>query len=212
MAKPVYIYWEGSFHDGAYQTAGDQESDAYDSPSRVKVDYRNLLQLAITNRPVKRAVFSGTVPPILRWLWKKLEEQGTKVDTSVYGFDADCPQLQIFMLHDCLETLETPGTAVFVTEGGEETNLKGVDSFKLVLERMHSVGWSVELLSWEQTCDTQMKKWVATNGHFINLENHYKSITYLEPEMMAPPRPVAPLDLTGRPGAGIIHIKQEGQQ
>lgn len=130
------------------------------------------------------------------------------MDTSVYGFDANCPQLQFFMLHDCLETLETPGNVVF----REETNLKGVDSFKLVLERMHSMGWSVELLSWGHTCDAQMKEWVATNGHFINLENHYKSITYLEPEMMAPPRPVAPLDLTGRPGSGIIHIKQESQQ
>ena len=212
MAKPVYIYWDGSFHNGAYQTARIQDSDAHGSASRVKVDYRNLLQLATANRPVKRAVFSGTVPPILRWLWKTLEEQGTKVDTSVYGFDENCPQLQLFMLHDCLETLETPGTVVFVTEGREEKNLEGVDSFKLVLERMHSVCWSVELLSWGQTCDTQMKEWVATNGNFVNLENYYKSITYLEPEMMAPPRPVAPLDLTGRPGAGIIHIKQEGQQ
>ena len=201
-SKPVYLYFDGSVGRSMCLAAPDQEKGStYD---RLKLDYKNLLRLATADRPLKRAVLCGSVPPTLRWLWKEFENKGVSVETAIDGLDSDrsipCnQQLQLFMLHDCLGSVGSPGTAVLATEGKADEGTKDVNKLQSVLEKMYKVGWAVEVLSWESTCDPQLRDWVTKNGAFVSLDKFFMSITSLEPDLTSLPREVAPLDLSKRP-------------
>lgn len=41
-------------------------------------------------------------------------------------------------------------------------------------------GWDIEIYAWETTCSKALKQYAETNGHFINLEDFYYSVTYIK--------------------------------
>ena len=47
--------------------------------SRVRINFRNLVTLAHAQRPVRKIVAAGSVPPELKRLWYKMEEWGAEL-------------------------------------------------------------------------------------------------------------------------------------
>ena len=76
-------------------------------------------------------------------------------------------------------------------------------AFHSDLERMRRRGWRVEVLSWRHSCNRGMQSWAGQNGTFIALDDHYESVTFLEPPApgrpLADPRAAQPVDLSRRP-------------
>ena len=108
--------------------------------------------------------------------------------------------LQTAMLRDAFDHNGDPGIAALPTgDGGGFSDGVG---FHADLERMHSRGWRIEALSWRDSCNRRMREWAERNGRFAAPGDCCDSTAFAERSMpgdpVAPPRPPAALDLTGR--------------
>ena len=201
----VFAYWDNSnIFISARQVAAEKEGpDAY---YRVRIDFRNILQLANAGRHIEHAVAVGSIPPELRHVWNRLEGEGVSVllleRGAVHGGEQGVDHtLQTAMLRDGYDYNGDPGIAVLLT--GDGAGFYDGVGFHADLERMHGRGWRVEVISWRHSCNSRMRAWAERNGKFIALDDFYDSVTFLEPPMpgqpIGGPRYPAPLDLARRP-------------
>ena len=200
----VFIYWDNSNIFISAQNAA-AEREGWDARPRVRIHFSSLLRLASAGRPIERAVAVGSVPPELRHVWNRLENEGVEVELvergALHGREVGVDQiLQTHMLRDALDHNGDPGIAVMLTGDGAGF-MDGV-GFHADLTRMHNKGWRIEVLSWKHSCNRRMREWAENNGVFVALDDYYDGITFLEPPAagspVAQPRWVQPLDLTGR--------------
>ncbi len=200
----VFIYWDNSnVFISAQQVAIEREGET--ARPRVRIHFRNLLELASAGREIEHAVAVGSIPPELGLVWNALENEGVAVQKLERGLMQGREQgvdqaLQTVMLRDGLDYNGDPGIAVLLT--GDGAGFDDGVGFHADLERMHRRGWRIEVLSWRHSCNRRMREWAETNGIFVALDDFYDSITFLErPE---PGEPVAgrryavPVDLTKR--------------
>ena len=200
----VFIYWDNSNIFIEAQRIAEERNDQVDARFRVRIQFANILRLAHADRPLRKAMVAGSVPPELRQLWNWLEQQGVEVRL----FNRIRPDLgeqeipdrllQLQMLEDAMDF--DPGVVVLLTGDGAGY-LEGA-GFHSTLQRMRRRGWKVEVLSWQHSCNYRMREWAEENGVFIPLDDFYDAITFLEPSLpghrLAQSRPAAPLDLSRR--------------
>ncbi len=202
----VFIYWDNSniFHEA--QRLAEERGEGPNARYRVRVHFDHMLRLAHADRPLKKALAAGSVPPEMRQLWNRMESRGVEV----HLFDRGSPErgeqempdrvLQLRMLEDALDYNGNPGIVVMLTGDGAGY-LEGA-GFHSTLERMHKRGWRVEILSWAHSCNQRMRKWAEDNGAFVALDDFYEAITFMEPSRpgfeLAPARDAAELDLSKR--------------
>ena len=145
---------------------------------------------------LQHAVAVGSIPPEMRQVWNRLENEGVTVELlergRVQGGEQGVDQLlQTQMLRDTVDYNGAPGIAVLLTGDGV--------GFHADLERMHRKGWRIEVLSWRHGCNRRMREWSENVGRFIALDDYYESITFLEDPLpgrpVADPRYAVPLDL-----------------
>ena len=204
----VYIYWDNSniFH-GAQNLAKELNGEE-DAHFRLRIEFRNLYRLASADRNVRKALAAGSIPPQMKTLWNVLEGQGVRVKLFDRGgterSEQDVPDLMLqnAMMRDAVKNRDNPGTVVLLT--GDGSGYDEGHGFYTTLEDMHTMGWRVELLSWEHTCHQRMRNWVRDVGVFVALDDYYESITFLEflPTDIAPMPQLrhraTPLDLSSR--------------
>ena len=203
----AFIYWDNSnIFISAQQAAAAAEGDAV--RYRVRLDFRYLLELAAAGRDIEHAIAVGSIPPELRHVWNRLENQGVTVQLlergAIQGREQGVDQaLQTAMLRDAFDHNGDPGIAVLLT--GDGAGFADGVGFHADLERMRRRGWRIEVLSWRHSCNRRMREWAEQNGVFVALDDFYDSVTFLEPP--APGQPldnpryaVAP-DLSRRPAA-----------
>ena len=200
----VFIYWDNSnMFISAQQIAIEREGEA--ARYRMRIDFRNLLNLACAGREIEHATAVGSVPPELRHVWNRLENEGVTVQLlergTMHGREQGVDQaLQTVMLRDGFDYNGNPGIAVMLT--GDGAGFDDGVGFHADLERMRRRGWRIEVLSWRHSCNRRMREWAEEHGKFIALDDFYESITFLE--MPAPGQPIAeprsavPVDLKKR--------------
>lgn len=185
------IYWDTSnIFISAKEVAAEREGESV--RTRVRVHFRNLLTVAHANRPVLRAFAVGSIPPELRAVWNRLENEGVSVQLLERGSMGGGEQgvdeaLQVAMLSDALDYNGDPGIAVLLT--GDGSGFAEGRGFHANLERMRRRGWRIEVLSWRHSCNRGMREWAEANGSFIALDDYYDHVTFLE--RPAPGEPVA---------------------
>ena len=151
----------------------------------------NILRLAHADRPLKKALAAGSVPPEMRQLWNRMESKGVEVHLFDRGESARGEQempdrvLQLRMLEDALDYNGNPGIVVLLTGDGAGY-LEGA-GFHSTLERMHKRGWRVEILSWAHSCNQRMRKMGARKTAYLS-----RWTTFMRP-----------LRLWSRPGQGL---------
>ena len=200
----VFIYWDNSnIFISAKETAADREGEG--ARPRVRIHFRNLLNLARAGRPVHHAVAVGSVPPELRHVWNRLENERVDVHLlergAMHGREEGVDQLlQTCMLRDLSDYNGDPGVAVLLT--GDGSGFEDGAGFHADLARMHRKGWGIEVLSWRHSCNRRMREWAEQNGTFVALDDFYDSVTFLEAAVPGQPiaevRYIEPLDLTAR--------------
>ena len=203
--EKLFIYWDNSnIFISAQEVASDREG--VEARYRVRVSFRNLLELASAGRDIERAIAVGSIPPELRHVWNRLENKGVTVQLlergAMEGREQGVDQtLQTAMLRDALDYNGDPGIAVMLT--GDGSGFHDGVGFHADLERMHSRGWRIEVLSWRHSCNRRMREWVEKHGRFVALDDHYDSVTFLEPpsagQPIAAPRHASPVNLDDRP-------------
>ena len=200
----VFVYCDNSnIFISARHVAVEREGAA--ARYRVRIDFRNLLELARAGRQIEHAVAVGSIPPELRHVWNRLEGEGVSVLLLERGTLRGREQgvdhaLQTAMLRDGYDYNGDPGIAVMLT--GDGAGFHDGVGFYADLERMHSRGWRVEIMSWRHSCNTRMRQWAERNGRFIALDDFYESVTFLEPpalgQPISGPRYPVPVDLSQR--------------
>jgi NYN domain len=197
--KKVFVFWDNSnIFISAKTVAAEREGG--DAAYHVRIQFDNLLRLAVADRTLEYAVAVGSVPPPLRHVWNRLEQAGVTVELFERGNLSSREQavdqaLQTHMLRKALDYNGDPGIAVMLTGDGAGF-LDGV-GFHADLERMHKKGWGVEVLAWERTCNPRLRQWAEKIGVFVPLEDYYEAVTFTEDESGALRRANA-LDLTKR--------------
>ena len=204
--EEVFIYWDNSNIFLEAQRLAEERGEGAGARFRARIDFANLLRLAHADRPVRKALAAGSVPPEMRQMWNRMENQGVEVRLYDRGLPAfgeqDIPDriLQLRMLEDALDFNAGPGVVVLLTGDGAGY-LEGA-GFHSTLERMHRRGWRIEILSWAGSCNRRMKEWAEENGVFVDLDDFYDSITFMEPSRpgheFAVARDSATLDLSIR--------------
>ena len=202
----VFIYWDNSNIIHEAQRLAEEHAEGQGARYRVRIHFENTLRLAHADRPVKKAIAAGSVPPELRQLWNRMEGKGIEVRLFDRGGpdrgEPETPNrvLQLRMLEDALDYNGDPGIVVLLTGHGAGY-LEG-SGFHSTLERMHKRGWRVEILSWAHSTNQRMRAWAEANGTFVALDDFYEAITFMEPSRagfeFAAPRTQAPLDLSRR--------------
>ena len=178
----VYVYWDNSnIFLGARDVAEHLEHDVPNIRMRVRVDFRKLLLLAHDERPLKRTVAAGSIPPAMEELWHRLANDG-KVHVDLFnrhGYDEQGVPDTVLQWEILLNAIniKPPGVMVLLTGDGAGYQGKG---FLKVLKSVHHLGWKVELLAWRWSCNEGMLQWVQENGLFVPLDEFYASITFLE--------------------------------
>ena len=193
--EKTFIYWDNSnIFISAQQVAIDREGEA--ARYRIRIHFRNLLKLACADRPIEHAIAVGSIPPELRHVWNQMEKGA--MHHREQGVDQ---ALQTAMLRDAFDYNGDPGIAVMLT--GDGAGFDDGVGFHADLERMRRRGWRVEVLSWRHSCNRAMRRWAEQNGTFVALDDHYESVTFLEPPApgrpLAEPRAALPVDLGRRP-------------
>ncbi len=204
MMEETFVYWDNSNVFVEAQRIAEERNQHVDARYRVRINFDNLLRLAHADRPLRKAMVAGSVPPELRQLWNRMENRGVEVRLfnrirSDLG-EQEIPDrlLQLQMLEDAMDY--DPGIVALLTGDGAGY-LEGA-GFHSTLQRMHRRGWRVEILSWAHSCNFRMREWAERNGVFVALDDFYDSITFLEPSApghrLASSRDSAPLDLSQR--------------
>lgn len=196
----VYVFWDNSniFHSA--QQVAERKEGTY-SRNMLRLHFANLMKLAAAGRNVVKAVAVGSVPPDLQALWDRMKAE-TNINIELYERGASSGKeqavdqsLQTHMLRAVTDEKE-PQIAILLTGDG-----KGVEEgigFLADLKRMYDAYWGVEVLSWEHSCNKDLKEWAEENGVFINLNDYYMSVTFLEGSRIA-----SPLSLVSRKRASL---------
>ena len=202
--EKVFIYWDNSnIFISAQEVAMEHEGDAV--RYRVRLDFHHLLELVRAGREIEHAVAVGSIPPELRHVWNRLENEGVTVQLlergALQGREQGVDQtLQIAMMRDAFDYNGDPGIAVLLT--GDGSGFDDGVGFHADLERMRNRGWRIEVLSWRHSCNRRMREWAEEYGSFIALDDFYDSVTFLEPpapgQPIAAPRYATPPDLSRR--------------
>ncbi|MBK1634881.1 NYN domain-containing protein [Rhodovulum adriaticum] len=167
--------------------------------AQFRIYFPNLIDLAADGRPVEQVFCVGSVPPRSDPVWGHIEAiTGRKPETYERGAQSGKEQavdqaLQTRMLR--LGYDYPPETLVLLTGDGKGAD-EGVGFFADA-QRLHKIGWSVEVVAWRDNCARQMREWTEENGVFVDLGDFYTEVTFLE----GGDRNASVLDLTKRPRA-----------
>lgn len=203
----VFVYLDNSNIFHAAQDLAEERNGDMNARYRVRIHFENLLRLAHADRPLMKALAAGSILPALSMLWNRLAQSGVESHLYDRGGSGRGQQgssrewLQLRMLEDSFDYADNPGIVALLTGDGDGYDKRR--GFHGTLERMHRLGWRVELLSWEHSTDQRMLEWVEDNGVFVPLDDYYDAITYTTtPRIDQEPVPAqdeAELDLSNRP-------------
>lgn len=199
----VYLFWDNSnIFIGTKFVANRREGMMSEANCRVQFDA--IHKLAVAGRPIGGGVCVGSVPPEIRVVWDKLKQTGVILELYERGADTGREQgidqcLQVHMLRAALDEAQ-PQIAVLLT--GDGAGYEDGVGFHADLERLHSRGWGIEVISWDKACRKTLKQWAENVGVYIKLEDYYDSVTFVEGG-----RRVKPLSLVhrakARPRVGV---------
>ena len=204
--EKVFIYWDNSniFHEA--QRLAEELEDGPDARFLVRINFDNLLRLAHGDRPMKKALAVGSVPPEMEQLWNRMEAKDVDVRLYDRGSRERGEQNRVsrtrFYNWPCWKmpwiTMGIRGIVVLLTGDGAGY-IEGT-GFHSTLERMNKRQWRVEILSWAHSTNQRMRHWAEHHGLFIPLDDFYDATTFLEPSrpgfQLAPPRNSAKLNLS----------------
>lgn len=183
MSTPkVHIFLDNSNIFISAQDEAEKREGRY-ARGKVRLQFDNLIDLALADRPLGSAFVVGSVPPDQQAVWDRLE-QATGVKPELYergqfsGGEQGVDQcLQVHMLR-AQNDHPDPQIAVLMTGDG-----RGYDDrigFHADLERMYQSGWGVEVLSWRSHCRRALRDWTNQHGAFVALDDYYDQVTFLE--------------------------------
>lgn len=182
MAEKVHIFWDGNnIKAGAEDTA----TDVIGEPGypRLRVYFKNLLQLVAKDRDVAQAWMAGNIPPPEDEVWTHAERLGIRTMLEKRTEDGKEGLMDETLREKMLTTdFDYAEKGVIALLTGDGAGVHEDEGFFANLKRLHSRGWEVEVYSWEVNIHSRMKDWVQKNGRYTALDEFFESITFLKPD------------------------------
>jgi hypothetical protein len=179
--RPVYFFLDYSNIAISAQDVG-WLSDGHAARHSIRLHARNLRALAQRNRDWKFGFAAAGLHATCPSLCRHFEEASINIHVSERGNNSNREQnvderIQYEMLRLTKKCHER-GTVVLATgDGAGSTRGEG---FHSVLENLLEHGYSIELLSWKHSLNSDLRLWVETHGRYIALDSFYQDITFIE--------------------------------
>jgi hypothetical protein len=146
-----------------------------------RIHFANLLDFVLDKRKSDYAFVCGSIPPPSESLWERFKNLGIKVQIQERGEGtgrevAVDEVIQLDMANRVLDE-KTPGTMVLLT--GDGSGYNDGKGFLKQLERAHTHGWKIEVVSWDAGCNGNLKKFAQKNGVYRPLEPAYDHVTFI---------------------------------
>ncbi|MGN0569133.1 MAG: NYN domain-containing protein [Candidatus Fimenecus sp.] len=197
----MFIFWDNSnIHISGLEVMKIREPE---QPHELfRTNFNNLFDLVRNNRKVDAAYLSGSIPPPSNQLWDHIKSLGINVqllNRTADGLEQESVDmsLQTMMLRTAVDYISAPSTIAVLTGDGAGKQLG--EGFLSDLKRIKSLGWEIEVYSWENSCNRYLKSYAEENGKFVALDDYYDSITFLKEDRYNPTgaqvRPSTPLKL-----------------
>jgi len=194
LADRVHIIWDNS----NIFISGRSVCDRLEyKPAGFRIHFESLIDLAADGRPIEQVFCVGSVPPPTDSVWGHIEKlTGKRPELYERGAASGKEQaidqaLQTRMLRLGYD-YNPPETIVLLSGDGSGFE-EGIGFFSDI-KRLHSFGWKIEVITWKNHCKRVMREWAEQHALFVDLEDFYSSVTFLEKL-----RWVKPLDLALRP-------------
>jgi hypothetical protein len=181
MSHAVNIFWDNSNILIPAQFLSGRRDGIYAAP-RLRIQFDNLLRLALGGRRIGAAVCVGSAKTVPTGVTQRLRELGVSPEFYERGVGSGKEQgvdqcLQIHMLRAATDSA-VPGVAVLLT--GDGAGYETGAGFHSDLERLHRLGWGVEVISWGGVCSAALRDWARQVGVFVDLDQYFASVTFVE--------------------------------
>lgn len=174
-----YVDNSNIFHEGQRYAEDKMGEDRH----AFRIYFRNFVQLAVQDRPLREVVWGGSVPPPDDSVWTYLKDDlGIEPDllNRANGGEQETVDhlLQLRMHRHVRKHRNSPGTIVLAT--GDGKGYYQEEGFLYDVENFVQDGWAIELLSWEHSCHRRLREFVENHGTFISLDQYYDQITFIK--------------------------------
>jgi len=178
--NPVCIYVDNSnIYIGGQEAAKRRKEDSFS----LRLDFKNFLHLiTLGENRFDELVWAGSGPPEMEELFESIRSQGADVQLiprSPTGENETVDMaMQLAMYRHHRKYRDTPGTIVLCT--GDGKGFHEEKGFLYDVQGFIEDGWILNLYSWNITCHKRLKEFAKQHGYYVPLEDHYKSVTFIQ--------------------------------
>jgi hypothetical protein len=191
--RNVHIFWDSN----NILAGAENYAKAHNLPNypHLRIDFRNMVDLVANGRQMGKSWLVGSVPPPTDAVWQRARDLGFDLEVAERTVSGKEGKLDETLREKMLQAhFDYPvGTVALLSgDGAGHLNQQG---FFANLKRLHSFGWKIEVFSWDDQTNRQMRTWVKENGTYVALDEFYESITFLaeDRDRRVPARYAAPL-------------------
>ncbi len=146
-----------------------------------RIHFGNLLEFVLSGRPVSYAFVGGSIPPEKDPLWRRFELLGIKVNRQQRGAmtGGEVAVDEVIQLEMANRILDVGAPEIMVLLTGDGAGYRDGQGFIKQLERAHTHGWAIEVVSWDCGCNKYLKEFAVKNGTYRSLEPVYDKVTFV---------------------------------
>lgn len=185
----THIFWDNSNIHFVGRNMVMPLIEPGEDPVLFRTYFKGVFQLANRHRQIGKAYLAGSIPPENDSLWDHFRSNGIEVEllsrTSSNKENANDVSIQAAILRTAVDNIGNNDTFVVLTGDGAG-KLLGV-GFLADLERIHKMGFNVEVVSWELGCNKYLRGFAEKNGVFTPLEKYYYEVTFIKGKRVVKP-------------------------
>ncbi len=180
----MYIFWDNSnIHISGYNSVLPKKEPIV-NPKLFRTNFKNLLKLVCNNNKVDDVFLAGSVPPDTDAVWNYLRSINIKphiLTKTAHGTEQESVDilLQNKMLECAAICMPSTSELALLTGDGaiNEFGSGFLNTLKLVKEKFN---WDISVYAWGETCNRHLREYAEINGKFVDLENYYFNITFIQ--------------------------------
>ncbi len=178
--KPVCIYVDNSnIYIGGQEAAKNRNEDSL----QLRINFKHFLFL-ITHGSLAfdELVWAGSGPHEIEDIFEGMIGEGVDlqiIPRSETGEHETVDQaIQLAMYRHNRKYRKSPGTIVLCT--GDGKGFSEEKGFLYDVSGFIEDGWDLALYSWDANCHHDLKEFARRHGYYVQLEDHYHSITFIK--------------------------------
>lgn len=179
----VHVFWDSNnILGGAWNYARKIGAPSY---PHLRMYFRNVVELVANGRKMGKSWVVGSVPPATDDVWLRVKQLGFSLDVAERTVSGKEGKLDETLREKMLQMHFDYPVGTIALLSGDGAGHYDQQGFFANLKRLHSFGWAVELFSWDDQVNKQMKNWVLANGTYVALDEFFESVTFVEADRSA---------------------------